>query len=42
MSENCQEFCATGGITLCPDGKHRWAYEPKLLKNSAILFAVFQ
>lgn len=42
MVENCQEPCAPGGITLCPDGKYRWVYELKLLKNPAILFVIWK
>ena len=42
MVENCQEPCAPGGITLCPDGKYRWGYELKLLKTPAIVFVIWK
>ena len=29
-------------MTLCPDGKYRWAYEVPMLKNPSILFDVYK
>ena len=29
-------------ITLCPDGKYRWAYEFNLYRNPTILFVLFK
>lgn len=41
LSEDAQ-FCESGKITLCPDGKYRWFYEYPMLKNPTILITVWK